>query len=290
MNFPFVKGHGTQNDFILLPDLSGSVHGELAAEVVARVCDRRAGIGGDGVLRVMRGKQDAAWYMDYRNADGSAGEMCGNGLRVFARYLEATRLVDTQSPLSVDTADGVKEVAFCDDGEISVAMGVPVRGDGVKISVGSRTYDAVAVDIGNPHAVVFVESLDEAGALVDSPRFNPDDFPQGVNVEFVVRRGPSHLALRVFERGVGETKSCGTGACAAVVAAVSTQTPEWRTVEGERIAPGDAVLDPGNGPRDGYGAYAVDVAGGRLTVTWAAGEQIHLKGPAVLVAEGVWRS
>ncbi|MGI8578511.1 MAG: diaminopimelate epimerase [Nocardioidaceae bacterium] len=267
MNFPFVKGHGTHNDFVVLPDLGGSVHGDLDPEVVARICDRRAGIGGDGVLRVVRGKHDAAWFMDYRNADGSVGELCGNGLRVFARYLEATHLVDTQSPLSVETRGGVSQVSFCDDGEISVAIGVPVIGGRVKVDLDGRSYDAVGVDMGNPHAVVFVDTLDELGSPCESPTFSADDFPAGANVEFVVRRAPGHLAMRVFERGVGETKSCGTGACAAVVAAAGVE--DDRRVE--------------------RGAHRVDVAGGRLTVTWDEDGQLHLKGPAILVAEGVWR-
>jgi len=265
VTFPFAKGHGTGNDFVLLPDPDGSVHGDLDPELVRALCDRRTGIGADGVLRVLRGDVDggAEWFMDYRNADGSVSEMCGNGIRLFARYLAASGLTD-ESPLSIDTRDGVKRAVFCADGEISVDLGEPRVGQQVKVGVEGRAFEGTAVDLGNPHAVVFVESLDEIGSLDIAPRYLADDFPHGVNVEFVVREGDQQLAMRVFERGVGETQSCGTGACAAVAAA---SHPHHRASG----AP-----------------YAVDVLGGRLTVTWEPSGRIQLKGPAVLVAEGTW--
>jgi diaminopimelate epimerase len=266
VTFPFAKGHGTGNDFVLLPDPDGSVHGDLDPELVRRLCDRRAGIGGDGVLRVLRGDLDggAEWFMDYRNADGSVSEICGNGIRLFARYLTVTGLADAASPLPVDTRDGVKLAVFCDDGEISVDMGVPKVGRQVRVGVEGRAFEATAVDLGNPHAVAFVDSLDEVGNLQTSPRYLADDFPDGVNVEFVVRRGQHELSMRVFERGVGETQSCGTGACAAVVAArVPSDEPSGTT-------------------------YSVNVLGGRLIVTCDESGHVQLKGPAVLVAEGVW--
>jgi diaminopimelate epimerase len=268
VSFPFVKGHGTRNDFIVLPDLDGSVHGDLDAALVADLCDRRGGIGADGVLRVVRSTGDtgASWFMDYRNADGSVSEMCGNGVRVFARYLAREGLVDGRGTVAIDTRDGVKQVTFCDDGEVSVDMGSAVLGDSVKVVVDGRALDALAVDVGNPHAVAFVESLDEPGDLRTAPDFSPDDFPTGVNIEFAVLRGPSAIAMRVYERGVGETQSCGTGACAAVFAAAVRQ----------------AVLPPTT--------YRVEVPGGVLSVTYDSAQRLHLKGPAVLVADGVWNS
>jgi diaminopimelate epimerase len=278
VSFPFVKGHGTRNDFIVLPDLDGSIHRDLDPSVVVALCDRRSGIGADGVLRVLAtdggvadgagpglsGQGRAGWFMDYRNADGSTSEMCGNGARVFARYLQRAGLVDTTRPLAVDTRAGVRTVTFCDDGEISVEMGQALVGSGVKVTVDGRVFDAQAVDVGNPHAVVLVDSLGEAGDLLDPPDFDPVDFPAGVNVEFVVVVGDEDLAMRVFERGVGETESCGTGAC-AIAAAVAAQ---HRSV----------------GPT----TYRVQVAGGTLSVTSDADGVVHLKGPAVLVAEGHW--
>ncbi len=274
MNFPFVKGHGTHNDFVVLPDLDGSVHGDLEPAVVAQLCDRRGGVGADGVLRVLRGDVDggAAWFMDYRNADGSVSQMCGNGVRVFARYLEASGLVDPaglDGPLAVDTRDGIKQVTYCDDGEISVDMGAPVIGGQVDISANGRHYDAVRVDTGNPHAVVFVETLAEVGELSRAPISCAHEYPDGVNVEFVAA-GDQTVAMRVHERGAGETWSCGTGACAAVAAAASRS----------------AVSTPPQLPT----TYSVTVPGGTLTVTWGADGHLHLKGPAVLVATGTWTS
>ncbi|MBA2561278.1 MAG: diaminopimelate epimerase [Propionibacteriales bacterium] len=281
MSFPFVKGHGTRNDFIVLPDLDGSVHGELASSVVSALCDRRGGIGADGVLRVMavdggwvgddggsggREKGDPQWFMDYRNADGSMAQMCGNGVRVFARYLQSAGLVDPSRPLTVDTRDGVKTVTFCDDGEISVEMGTAVLGRGVKVTVEGRSHAARAVDLGNPHAVAIVDSLSVAGDLSTAPDVEEADFPHGVNIEFVELRGGDEVVMRVFERGVGETASCGTGACAAVAAVAAHRG---------QSAPA---------------TYTVHVPGGVLTVTTIADGALHLKGPAVLVASGTWKT
>jgi diaminopimelate epimerase len=282
VSFAYVKGHGTRNDFLVLPDLDGSVHGDLEPAVVAALCDRRAGIGADGVLRVLRGDLDggAEWFMDYRNADGSVSEMCGNGVRVFARYLVESGLVDPKAldgPLEVDTRDGVKRVTFCDDGEISVDMGRPRLGGQVQVEVAGRVYDAWAVDVGNPHAVAFVDSLDEIGPLQSAPVYAAADFPNGVNVEFAVRRGPDGLAMRVYERGVGETLSCGTGACAVAVAGAVTAAGVAGAGAGG-VAAGPELPT----------TYTVEVLGGMLTVTWGADGHVHLKGPAVLVAEGTW--
>ena len=267
MSFPFAKGHGTGNDFIVLPDLDGSVHGELEPAVVEALCDRRRGLGADGVLRVVRGDDSAPWVMDYRNADGSVSPMCGNGLRVFARYLVQAGLVDgprDRLPLRIATGDGVKLVTYCDDDEISVDMGEPTVGGWGTVSVDGRTYAARSVDAGNPHAVAFVNDLGDVGELRESPYFCGVEFPDGVNVEFVERRSATELAMRVYERGVGETASCGTGACAAVAA---------------------AAADLGGASSS---TYTVDVPGGVLTVTIDERGHQHLKGPAVLVAEGTW--
>ncbi len=267
VTFPFAKGHGTRNDFIVLPDLDGAVHGDLDPELVRRLCDRRSGLGADGVLRVLRGDVDggAAWFMDYRNADGSVSEMCGNGIRVFARYLAESGLVDPAEPLPVDTRDGIKRVIFCGDGEISVDMGRARVGPVVQVGVESRLLEARSVDVGNPHAVAFVTSLEEAGSLERSPSYSAGDFPDGVNVEFARREGARVLSLRVFERGVGETQSCGTGACAAVAAA-------W--LDGDGGEPG--------------APYTVEVPGGTLTVTRNDAGHLALKGAAVLVVHGTW--
>jgi diaminopimelate epimerase len=269
----FAKGHGTENDFVLLPDPDGELDrdGEAAyAELVRRVCDRRAGLGADGVLRVVRSAEsadaaamaaDAEWFMDYRNADGSAVEMCGNGVRVFARYLVEEGLAEP-GEVSIATRDGVKTVRLGRAGDVTVDMGPARLLDTERtVSVGDRTWPAVEVDVGNPHAVVFVDDLGEAGPLAEPPRAEPA-FPDGVNVEFVAGRGPRHVAMRVHERGVGETRSCGTGACAVMVAAAARDG------------------------QPGAGTYVVDVPGGRLTVTRRDDGSVELTGPAVLVARG----
>jgi diaminopimelate epimerase len=265
MSYEFLKGHGTENDFVLLPDLDGTIHGELTVDGVRALCDRRAGIGGDGVLRVVRSSNpDAAWFMDYRNSDGSLSEMCGNGIRLFVRYLVDQGLADGTAPIAVDTRDGVKTLTV--DGDlITVDLGTPKLLGDTAVSVGERTWPARHVDMGNPHAVAFVDSLDDAGRLFDAPGYDADVYPDGVNVEFVVRRGERHVAMRVHERGSGETRSCGTGACAVMVAAA---------VADQRRPAGTDV------------AYRVDVPGGTLTVTWTADDRVLLTGPAVIVASG----
>ncbi len=267
----FVKGHGTENDFVLLPDPDGEL--DLTVDLVRRVCDRRAGLGADGVLRAVRSAKDAdaaamaadaEWFMDYRNADGSAAEMCGNGIRVFARYLVDQGLA-APGELAVATRDGVKTVRLGSTGDVSVDMGVArLPATARTVYVGSRSWPAVEVDMGNPHAVVFVDDLADAGPLTEAPVTEPA-FPDGANVEFVADRGSGHIALRVHERGVGETRSCGTGACAAMVAAARRDARD-----------GD----------EGARTYVVDVPGGRLTVTRAADGSVELTGPAVLVARG----
>ncbi|QCX28511.1 diaminopimelate epimerase [Nocardioides jishulii] len=265
MSYPFLKGHGTENDFVLLPDHDGSLHGELPVERVRALCDRRAGIGGDGVLRVVRtealGESGPEWFMDYRNSDGSVSEMCGNGVRVFARHLLDEGLVAADRPVEVATRGGVKVVTVSGD-LLTVDMGKPLVGDPSTVSVGERAWTAANVDMGNPHAVAFVDDLSEAGSLLVAPGHDAGVYPHGVNVEFVVRRGEHHVAMRVHERGSGETRSCGTGACAVMVAT--------------------ALLDDAARGT----AYAVDVPGGTLSITWTEDDRILMTGPAVLVARG----
>ena len=273
--YPFLKGHGTENDFVLLPDHDATVHGELTAERVVALCDRRAGIGGDGVIRVIRtaalgadgaGQEDAEWFMDYRNSDGSVSEMCGNGIRVFGRHLADEGLVDPTAPVPVGTRDGIKTLIFGDDGTITADMGRPVVLEESKVAVGERSWPATHVDMGNPHAVAVVESLDDAGSLRTEPRDDAAAYPHGVNIEFVTRTGPRHVAFRVHERGSGETRSCGTGACAVMVAAALADGVDGR--------PAEDLAD------------RVDVPGGTLTVTWTATDRALLGGPAVIVARG----
>jgi diaminopimelate epimerase len=271
VDYAFLKGHGTENDFVLIPDANG--RHELTAEQVVRLCDRRAGIGGDGVIRVVRtdatddpaaveARGQARWFMDYRNSDGSLSEMCGNGIRVLGLYLATHADVDPREPLPIATRAGIRTLTF--DGDlVTVDMGSPEVLAETKVEVGDRSWVATRVSMGNPHAVAFVDSLDDAGPLLEEPGFDRDVFPAGVNVEFVVRRGERHVAMRVHERGSGETRSCGTGACAAMVATAAAD-------QAERGTP-----------------YTVDVPGGTLQVVWTSDDRVLLTGPAVLVAEGL---
>lgn len=278
----FLKGHGTENDFVIVPDPDGLL--DLSAAQAARLCDRRAGIGGDGLLRVVRSAAHpeaaaladrAEWFMDYRNSDGSIAEMCGNGVRVFVRYLQRAGLA-AAGDLAVATRAGVRQVHIAKDGdggpggEITVGMGRAAFPAGeVTVTVGARSWPAVNVNMGNPHAVAFVDDLDDAGDLFRAPGVAPAEaYPAGTNVEFVVYRGPRHVAMRVHERGSGETRSCGTGACAVMVAAARRDG-----------------FDPA---RTGHPVtYTVDVPGGRLVITEDTDGRIEMTGPAVIVAEGV---
>ncbi|MCW2800866.1 MAG: diaminopimelate epimerase [Aeromicrobium sp.] len=266
MTFPWLKGHGTENDFVLLPDHEGTIHGELDGAFVAALCHRRRGIGADGVLRVVRSaaigeKSAGEWFMDYRNADGSASEMCGNGIRVFALHLVQEGLVDPAAPLVIGTRGGDKTITF--GGElISADMGTPEVLGVSKVTADGHTWEAQDMRTGNPHAVAFVERLADAGPLLAQPDFDEATYPDGVNIEFVTREGAEHIAMRVYERGSGETRSCGTGACAAAVAA--------------------AVADGAAKPT----TYRVDVPGGTLHVTWRDDNHLILTGPAEIVARG----
>ncbi|MEU5513071.1 diaminopimelate epimerase [Streptomyces griseoaurantiacus] len=271
----FLKGHGTQNDFVIVPDPENAL--DLPAAAVAALCDRRAGIGGDGLLHVVRSAAhpearemaaEAEWFMDYRNSDGSVAEMCGNGVRVFARYLQRAGHVEA-GDLAIATRGGVKRVHLDKDGDVTVGMGRARLPEGeVTVSVDGRTWPARNVDMGNPHAVAFVDDLAHAGELLAPPPVAPaGTYPDGVNVEFVVDRGPRHVAMRVHERGSGETRSCGTGACAVAVAAARRDGADPE-VTGEAST------------------YTVDVPGGRLMITEYPGGEIEMTGPAVIVAEG----
>ncbi|MEU3839790.1 diaminopimelate epimerase [Streptomyces sp. NPDC028635] len=271
----FLKGHGTENDFVIVPDPENAL--DLSPAAVAALCDRRAGIGGDGVLHVVRSAAhpeakamaaEAEWFMDYRNGDGSIAEMCGNGVRVFARYLQHAGYAD-EGDLAVATRGGVKRVHIAKDGDITVGMGKAVLPAGeVTVSVGERSWPARNVNMGNPHAVAFVDDLAHAGDLYAPPPFSPASaYPDGVNVEFVVDRGERHVAMRVHERGSGETRSCGTGACAVAVATA-------RRDGADPAATGTPAT------------YTVDVPGGRLVITERPDGEIEMTGPAVIVAEG----
>jgi diaminopimelate epimerase len=268
----FAKGHGTGNDFVIIPDPDGAV--ELPPRLVAALCDRRHGVGGDGVLRVVRASAypevaavagGAEWFMDYRNADGSVAEMCGNGVRVYARYLVDTGLAPA-GPITLATRTGPVAVTVS-GGDVTAALGRPRVGPSGWADVGGRRLFGTAVDCGNPHLVCPVPDEDTLAALDLSapPVVAPTLFPAGVNVEIVAPAAGSTTAdprvrMRVHERGVGETLSCGSGACAVAAVALREAGREEGTV-------------------------AVEVPGGRLVVR-LTGRSCELTGPAVVVATG----
>ncbi|TDC95133.1 diaminopimelate epimerase [Saccharopolyspora aridisoli] len=268
----YIKGHGTQNDFVILPDPHGEL--ELTDDRVRALCDRQRGLGADGVLRVIRAGNltDApadvpsdVWFMDYRNADGSIAEMCGNGVRVFARYLVVSGLAPS-GDLLVGTRAGIRPVHTHQDGRVTVEMGqAKIFGESTT-TVNGTAFAGVAVDVGNPHlACVGDHDLDALG-LGTAPPHDLNLFPDGVNVEFVRPLSGDEVRMRVHERGVGETRSCGTGTVAATAAALHAagQTTGRRvvhipggTVEVEITASGSTLTGP-----------AVLVGGGRLDPHW----------------------
>ncbi len=271
------KGHGTGNDFIVIPPVTRDAAApgaarDLDAREVARLCDRHLGIGADGLIRVVptaiaddpfvRSQADAApWFMDYRNADGSLAEMCGNGVRVFVRVLLREGLVQPGA-FTVATRGGPRHVHVgSPDADVAVAMGVGTAEAPSRVTIGEgRSFPATGIYFPNPHAVVMLDDLEDAGALREVPAWHPHErYPAGVNVEFVRLAGPRHLQVRIHERGVGETLSCGTGVCAAVAVAR------------------DAADDPA------AGTWRVDVPGGTVWVDVDDVGASTLRGPAVLV-------
>jgi diaminopimelate epimerase len=276
----FAKGHGTQNDFVLLPDLDAEL--TLAAARVAAVCDRRRGLGADGVLRITTagaaltagvlerlpdgvGAND--WYMDYRNADGSTAQMCGNGVRVFAHYLRASGL-ESRDEFVVGSLAGARPVTLHhvgkSDADVTVDMGKANRLGAGQALVGGRRFTGLVVDVGNPHlACVDPQlSVEELAALdVAAPvQFDRAQFPDGVNIEVLTAPVGAMVQMRVHERGVGETRSCGTGTVAAAFAALA-----------------DAGADTGT--------LTVRVPGGDVVVSITDATS-YLRGPSVLVAHG----
>jgi diaminopimelate epimerase len=280
----FAKGHGTQNDFVLLPDLDAEL--TLTPAVVSALCDRRRGLGADGVLRVTTagaaleagalervpdGVSAKDWYMDYRNADGSTAQMCGNGVRVFAHFLRASEL-EPRDEFVVGSLAGPRPVVLhrvdATNADVSVDMGktntLGSGGKAFEVIVGGRTLSGLAVDVGNPHlACVDPELTAEALAALDVAApvtYDKTQFPEGVNVEVLTAPADGAVRMRVHERGVGETRSCGTGTVAAAVAALSYA--------------GAAS-----------GMLTVRIPGGDVVVTITEATS-YLRGPSVLVARG----
>ena len=286
-NVEFTKGQGTGNDFVLILDLDGSI--EITPAQVAKICDRHFGVGADGLIRIvpshlipegaaaLEEEQSAYWFMDYRNADGSVAEMCGNGVRVFARYLTEKGLVDLPESqvLHIGTRAGVRDIQKNKAG-FAVDMG-RWKPDTQEVLVSASGLDvprpSQGINVGNPHLVVALASSEELSSLNLSTAPSLEPTPeQFANIEFVVPADPmvtngvGKISMRVFERGVGETLSCGTGIVAAALA-----TRLWAGPE----APNQ---------------WTVEVPGGTLGVRMFAteeGEHVGLSGPADLSFDGV---
>jgi diaminopimelate epimerase len=273
----FAKYHGTGNDFLLIEDLQDELR--IEPSLVAAACDRRFGVGADGLIRIAPA-DGADFLMDYYNADGNVAEMCGNGIRCLAKFVYDRRLTSSRE-IDVVTRAGVKHLVIHPQngvaGQVTVDMGepgferksIPMAGEGTEtfleqpVEVEGRTYTGSALSMGNPHCVLFLDRLEDLSAL-DVTRIGPlvDElpiFPSRTNVEFVAVAG-AQIHVRVWERGSGETMACGTGACAAMVAS-SLAARTGREAE---------VLFPG----------------GLLRVEWRDDGHVLLTGPAVCVYEG----
>lgn len=239
MSISFVKGQGTGNDFVLIHDPAGQM--DLSDDEIRSICDRHFGIGADGVIiatktrsseevkHLLEEEPAAEWFMDYRNADGSKGEMCGNGARVFARYLldSGYAALTDGSTLPIATRAGIKDITATANG-FAVDLGRwKIRNDEVVVHAAGLQVPrpGLHLTIGNPHVVVTLASLEELEALdLSMPPVLDPPLASGANVEFVVlddpliTEGVAGLTMRVHERGVGETQSCGTGIAAAAIA------------------------------------------------------------------------
>lgn len=252
-------GHGTHNDFVIVFDPEEKI--SITTNQTAAICNRATGIGADGLIRITK-PNAGQWFMDYRNSDGSIAEMCGNGIRVMARYL-VERGHQSEGIFAINTRDGLKHLRVPASGDITVNMGkMEIEEDEITASANGGIWNGYNISIGNPHAVVFVTSVDDVGELKDPPVVRPKDaYPEGVNVEFVEFLQGRELKMRVFERGVGETQSCGTGTCAVALAATLKR--------GEKL-PATWIINP---------------PGGRLEVEIDPHYNAILSGPAVLVSE-----
>lgn len=279
----FIKGHGTLNDFVILPDDRAEL--DLDSDLVRELCDRRAGIGADGVLRIATagalveqaglselpdGVLGSDWFMDYRNADGSIAEMCGNGVRVFAHALISTGRA-AAGTVRVGTRSGPRPARILDHlgdhAVVRVDMGEPTLLGLSSVQIGDRVFAGIAVDMGNPHLACVVPELDDEGLAALpvhlQPVFDTDFFPEGVNVELSTPMRDGRVSMRVHERGAGETMSCGTGIVATAMAALA---------DSGRTA----------------GEVVVAVPGGEIAVG-VSEEGSTLTGPSVLVADGTFR-
>ncbi|MDE7322825.1 MAG: diaminopimelate epimerase [Lachnospiraceae bacterium] len=277
----FTKMHGCGNDYIYVNGFSQHIDADNKPELVRRLSDRHFGIGGDGVIFINPGKK-AAFEMEMYNADGTRAQMCGNGIRCVAKYVYDYGLTDKTS-ITIESFGRVKylDLTLGKDGGVStvrVNMGAPIlRASDVpvlsdseqvvdeEIMVNGQIYKMTCVSMGNPHAVVFVDDIDDMGKL-DIEKIGPyfethERFPERTNTEFVKIIDKNTVQMRVWERGTGETLACGTGCCATTVACVLNRLTDTKV--------------------------NVKVLGGEILCEWDREENlVYMTGPAVMVFEG----
>lgn len=272
MKLAFSKMHGLGNDFVVLDGVRQSVN--LTPAQIRFLADRHLGVGCDQLLLVERASDPAVDFR-YRifNADGGEVEQCGNGARCFARFVREQGLTD-KTAIRVETNTGQIVLYVQADGQVTVDMGqprfepldipfhAPARATHYTVTVAGQDYTLGAVSMGNPHAVLVVDNVDTAPvATLGAQLERHPQFPARVNVGFMQVLNPEHIRLRVFERGVGETRACGTGACAAVAVG---------RVQGLLAS-----------------AVQVDLPGGSLHITWSnATDAVAMTGPATHVFAG----
>lgn len=279
MRIEFTKMHGSGNDFVMIEDIDESL--DFSPEAVQWFCDRNFGVGGDGLILIRpASSDDADFFMHYYNADGSVAEMCGNGIRCFAKYLVDNGLVpETAEDVRVETLGGIKPISFTRgyDGTLytaTVDMGepvltpadIPARFEGEQVfqcpvDTEYGSFEITAVSMGNPHAVIWVDDVDSAPVETVGPAIETDPrFPAKTNVEFAQYLGDDTIRLRVWERGVGETLACGTGACATLVAATLA------CIVGR--------------------SATIELPGGELLIRWDESGHVFMTGPATTVFTG----
>ncbi|WOD38330.1 diaminopimelate epimerase [Nodosilinea sp. E11] len=277
----FSKYHGLGNDFILVDNRHQS-EPVLSPEQAAAWCDRHFGIGADGVIFALPGQGGTDYTMRIYNSDGSEPEMCGNGIRCLAKFLETLETADGSTPQAphtyrIHTLAGLISPTLQPDGQVTVDMGPPhllakdipttlaaaeEKVVGVPLTVADQTWSVTCVSMGNPHCITFVDEVATISLEAIGPQFEHHEaFPQRINTEFIQVVRPDYLKMRVWERGAGITLACGTGACASLVAGVLS-----------------GVCDR---------AATVELPGGPLHIEWSAADnRVYMTGPAELVFQG----
>lgn len=277
MTLAFTKYHGLGNDFILI-DNRHSCQPSIDAATAVQMCDRHFGIGADGVIFALPGSERADYTMKIFNSDGSEPEMCGNGIRCLAQFL--ADLNGEQTPgktYQIQTGAGLIQPQLLGGGQVRVNMGIPqlhpaaipttlAAGEdqvvNQTLTVANHSWPVTCVSMGNPHCITFVEAVDSLDLVNMGPQFEHHEaFPQRTNTEFIQVVNPNYLKMRVWERGAGITLACGTGACAAVVAAVLTARSQPQCT--------------------------VELPGGCLEIEWSSADQhVYMTGPAQRVFSG----